>query len=175
MSVSHIFHLCKPALVRHCRHVPEFVGGRRGAAEPVEAAVSAGLGDGCSGLGHLEDGPELPAALHQTSPSAHAALAYKACQVQTIKNLERGTFDTGDFFDCTSFKKGGLCFIHSNLPEDCDIYLFLCSRIMDAKIIEIAVANYTPITITGHLGTYCSLLLTFFVMMVIKKQLFCFL
>lgn len=91
MSVSHIFHLCKPALVRHCRHVPEFVGGRRGAAEPVEAAVSAGLGDGCSGLGHLEDGPELPAALHQTSPSAHAALAYKACQVQTIKTLTQVT------------------------------------------------------------------------------------
>lgn len=154
MSASRGFNLCKPVLVRHCRHVSEFGGGRRGAAEPVEAAVSAGLGDGCSGLGHLEDGPELPAALHQTSPSAHAALAYKACQVQTIKNL-----DTGDFFDCTSFKKGDLCFIHSNLPEDCDIYLFLCSRIMDAKIIEIAVANYTPITITGHLDTYCSLLL----------------
>lgn len=71
--------------MRHCRHVPEFVGGSRGAAEPLEAAVSAGLGDGCPGLGHLEDGSELPAALHQISPSAHAALPHKARQVQTIK------------------------------------------------------------------------------------------
>ncbi len=69
--------------------MPEFIGGRRGAVEPVEAAGYAGLGDGCSDVGHLQDGPELPAALHQTSSSAHAALPYKAPQVQTIQTWNK--------------------------------------------------------------------------------------
>lgn len=97
--MSHGLNLCEPMLVRHCRHVSELVGGRRGAAEQVEAAVSAGLGDGCSGMGHLEDGLELSAALHQTSPSAHAALPHKAPQVQTIKSVHNAAFSLrkGDF------------------------------------------------------------------------------
>lgn len=57
-------------------------------------------------MGHLEDGPELSAALHQTSPSAHAALPHKAPQVQGI-------------YAVLSLRKGGLwsCFIHSHLSK----------------------------------------------------------
>lgn len=54
--------------------------------------MSAGLGDGCSGMGHLEDRLELSAALHQASPSAHAALPHKAPQVQTIKSVHNAVF-----------------------------------------------------------------------------------
>lgn len=128
MSASHGFNLWEAALVRHCRHVPEFVGGRRGAAEPVKAAVYAGLGDGCSGVGHLQDGPELPAALHQTSSSAHAALPYKAPQVQTIKTwnkeLSMQVTSLSAHHAGFSLRKCVLCFIHSNLFEDCEMYFF---------------------------------------------------
>lgn len=123
--------LCEPALVRHCRHVSEFVGGRRGAPEAVEAAVSAWLGDGCSGMGHLKDGPELSAALHQTSPSAHAALPHKTPQVQTTNAV-------------LSLRKGGLWsgFIHSHLP------LSQLKKKNGCKKKKV-------ITITVHLDTFC--------------------
>ncbi len=102
--------------------MPEFVGGRRGAVEPVEAAGYAGLGDGCSGVGHLQDGPELPAALHQTSSSAHAALPYKAPQVQTIQAWNKELLI--QVYAGFSLRKCVLCFIHSNLFENCEIYFF---------------------------------------------------
>ncbi|XP_028996426.1 estrogen receptor 2a isoform X2 [Betta splendens] len=64
------------------QHVPGLHGGQRGAAEPLQAAASAGCCDGRSGVGHRQDGPHLPPAVHAPRPPAHAALSHPPPQQQ---------------------------------------------------------------------------------------------
>ncbi|XP_035473916.2 estrogen receptor 2a isoform X2 [Scophthalmus maximus] len=64
------------------RHVPQLLRGQRGAAESLQAASPPGRRDGRSGVGHRQDRPHLPPAVHPPRAPAHAALAHPPRQQQ---------------------------------------------------------------------------------------------
>ncbi|CAF90265.1 unnamed protein product, partial [Tetraodon nigroviridis] len=64
------------------QHVPQLVAGRRGAAESQQAAAPPGRGDGRSGVGHRQNGPHVPGAVHPPGSSAHVALTHPPFEQQ---------------------------------------------------------------------------------------------
>lgn len=74
--------------------MPQFLRLQRGPAEPVQAAAPPGRYDGRSGVGHRQNRPHLPAAVHSPGSPAHAAFTYPSCQVTgpNIVRLKPGYF-----------------------------------------------------------------------------------
>lgn len=75
-----LFFLCSSICIT--RHVPQFLRGQRGAPESHQAAAPSGCRDWCSGVGHRQNRPHLPPAVHPPCPPAHAALTHPPFKVK---------------------------------------------------------------------------------------------
>lgn len=77
---SHAFCFVLFSLVS--RHVPRLFWGQRWAAEPLQAAAPSRHRDRRPRVGHRQNGPHVPPAVHPLGPLTHAALAYPTRQVR---------------------------------------------------------------------------------------------
>lgn len=75
INVFVFVHVCRD------RHVPELLRRRGGATESFQAAASPGRHDRRSGVGHRQERPVVPSAVHPPRSPAHAAVAHPTCQV----------------------------------------------------------------------------------------------